>query len=92
MLAMNVMSVCRAQLICNLYFVCLRLHTATKEGPWKPLLPTACEAVLAPQPGLTFGENILPQPVVKFPTSHLPLTTPIALSRLLPKKDRLGCC
>jgi hypothetical protein len=56
--ATNAMSACRAQLIHNLYTVCVFIFRAPPiKAPRGPLLPTACEAVLALQLACTFGEK-----------------------------------
>jgi hypothetical protein len=60
--ATNAMIACRAQLIRNFYSVCVCVFIFTALPimvPGDPLWPTACEAVLAPQPGCMFGEKYL---------------------------------
>jgi len=93
MLAMNAMSAAElSSFITFTLYVCVHLHNTPNEGPRSPLLPIACEAVLAPQPGCTLRRKYYVSGYSQTLNLPLPLTTQITLSRLLPKMDRLHCC
>jgi len=60
MLAVNAMSAAElSQFITFTLYVCVHLDNTANEGPRRTLLPTACEAVLAPQLDFTCGEKYL---------------------------------
>jgi len=77
MLAMNVMSACRAQLIHNLYTVCVFIFTTPPmKAPGDPFCALGVRRYWHHSRAVRLEENILPQPTVKFPTSHLPTHNP----------------
>ena len=77
MLATNAMSACRAQLIHNLYTVRLFIFSAPPiTPPADPFCPLHVRRYWHHSRAVRLEKNILPQPVVEFPPSHLPIHNP----------------